>query len=200
MVSSGSNLKEIIAARRKLHDWLGDHGLSGVRDMARGITKALTAGGSVFVCGNGGSASQAEHFAAELVGRFKKDRTSLRVFALSTNSSVVTSVSNDYGYANVYSHQLEGMGSKTDLLLALSTSGSSENVVRACKTAAARGMKVYALTGEEGGAVASNSDMTLKIPDTDTPRIQEIHLVILHLICEQVEEEIFSPEPASPEK
>jgi D-sedoheptulose 7-phosphate isomerase len=195
---SADNLKSSLKKRRELFDWLAADGMAVVTAIADGITHCLKNGGVVYACGNGGSASQAEHFVAELVGRFKKNRKPLPAFALSTNSSIMTAVSNDYGFTSVFARQLEGAAKSGDALVAISTSGDSENVVRACKMAKSLGMSVSALTGKRGGLVSTESDIILRVPDEegDTARIQEIHLIGLHLICRLVEESIFSPSPA----
>jgi D-sedoheptulose 7-phosphate isomerase len=165
-----------------------------IETIAAELAGCLAAGGTVFACGNGGSASQAEHFAGELLGRFTLDRKALPVFALSQNSAVVTAVANDTTYAQVYSRQIEGLGSTGDCLLALSTSGNSDNVIEACKAARRNGMRVISLTGRGGGLLGPNSDITLDIPSTNTARIQEMHLVVLHLLCQIVEERLFAAE------
>jgi D-sedoheptulose 7-phosphate isomerase len=179
--------------RRRLLEWLAGEGLGVVTSMADAVAQSLKGGGTVFACGNGGSASQAEHFAAELVGRFKMNRKALPAFALSTNTSIMTAVSNDYGFSTVFARQLEGAAKTGDVLVAISTSGDSENIVRACKAAKQIGVGVFTFTGKRGGLVAADSDVILRVPDTDTARIQEIHLIALHLVCRLVEEAVFSP-------
>jgi D-sedoheptulose 7-phosphate isomerase len=179
--------------RKELLEWAGEKAFSKIEAMAAGMVERLSRGGSVFACGNGGSASQAEHFAAELAGRFKQDRKSLSAWALSINSSSVTAIANDYGFSEIFARQLEGIATEKDCLLALSTSGNSENVVKACQVAKRGGMRIYAMTGHGGGLLAGNSDLTLEVPDTDAARIQEIHLLAVHLICQIVEERMFSP-------
>jgi phosphoheptose isomerase len=158
------------------------------------IVDCLRAGGSVFACGNGGSAAQAQHFAAELVGRFKIDRPALPVFCLTDNSATLTSIANDYRFEEVFSRQIGGMAKSGDCLLALSTSGSSENIVRACREARKMDLQVFVLTGESGGAVAAESHVAIRVPDSQTARIQEVHLVLIHLICQMVEAAIFCSE------
>jgi len=185
-----------MAGRKELLDWFAETGWSGVRDMAESMAGSLAAGGAVFSCGNGGSASQAEHFAAELAGRYKLDRKSLPVFALSTNSASVTAISNDYGYSEMFARQIEGIGKKGDCLLALSTSGNSKNIIRVCRVARSKGMVVFGLTGKTGGVMADECDQTIKIPETDTAKIQEMHLVTLHLTCQYIEEKLFSAQPS----
>ena len=191
------DLKSLIFSRNNLITLLGENEVENIREMAAKMATCLADGGTVYTCGNGGSASQAEHFSAELVGRFYKDRRSLPVYSLSENGAVLSSLANDYSFDHVFAHQLDGFGKKGDCLLALSTSGNSENVVRACKTARAKGLHVLALTGEGGGRVAPECHMTVMIPDTDTAKIQEMHLLIIHLLCQLVEIALFAPQDAS---
>jgi D-sedoheptulose 7-phosphate isomerase len=162
--------------------------------VAAAMVECLQQGRVVYACGNGGSATQAAHFAAELVGRFRKNRRALPAFALGENSAVVTSLANDYSFDDVFAHQIGGIGQRGDCLLALSTSGKSRNVVRACQTAAEKGLRVFALTGAGGGEVARHAEITVAVPTSDTPHVQELHLAILHILCHVVEAEIF---PAS---
>lgn len=189
---SPGDIKGSMEKRRALFEWLADDGMPIVVQIAEGVTQCLNRDGAVYACGNGGSASQAEHFVAELVGRFKMNRKPLRAFALSTNSSIITAVSNDYGYAKVFSRQLAGAAREGDSILAISTSGDSDNVVQACKTAKQLSVTVFGMTGKRGGLVSTESDVILRVPDTDTARIQEIHLIALHLVCRIVEENLFS--------
>lgn len=197
MPASDSELRSSIETRKRLLDWLLEPGGVHVRRVADELVSSLRVGGAVFTCGNGGSASQAEHLAAELAGRYKLDRKSLPVFALSTNTASVTAISNDFGFSEMFARQIDGMGKKGDCLVALSTSGNSVNVVRACGVARSKGMKVIGLTGETGGAMASACDALVRIPETDTARIQEMHMVVIHLVCQRVEEDLFASPNAS---
>jgi D-sedoheptulose 7-phosphate isomerase len=187
------SLTESLQRRRELFDWFAVDGMKTVPEIVDGLCTCFRKGGTVFACGNGGSASQAEHFVAELVGRFKMKRKPLRAFALSTNSSIMTAVSNDYGFAAAFARQLEAAAKPGDALVAVSTSGDSENVVRACKLGKKLGLSVYGMTGKQGGLVSTESDLTLRVPDNDTARVQEIHLIALHIVCRLVEESLFSP-------
>jgi len=164
-----------------------------VEEAAGAIAACLRGGGTVYACGNGGSASQAAHFVAELVGRFKRERWALRAVSLVDNSATLTSIANDYAFAEVFSRQLAGVIRPGDCLLALSTSGNSENVVRACSAARAAGATAIALTGEAGGRAAEACTLAIRVPDTDTPRVQEIHLLVIHLLCEIVEGALAGP-------
>ena len=191
MTASSDDIKRELQERSQLFAGLDD--IAGdIATIAQRMTECLRAGGTVYACGNGGSATQAQHFAAELVGRFKKDRRALRAFALNDNPAVMTSLANDYDYNDIFAHQLAGIARSGDFLLALSTSGTSENVVRACKAAREAGAFVAGLTGRSGGAVADHSDATARVPDDDTARIQEVHITIIHLVCQHVEAALFA--------
>ena len=154
-------------------------------------TIALKGGKKVLFCGNGGSASDAQHLAAELSGRYYIDREPLFAEALHVNASYMTAVANDYGYDEVYARLIRGKGVQGDILFALSTSGNSKNILRAIDEAKKRYMIVVGMTGKTGGKMAKACDYLINIPSTDTPRIQECHMIIGHLICELVEQSIF---------
>jgi len=157
---------------------------------------ALGAGRKLMICGNGGSAADAQHWAGELVSRFNHDRPGLAAMALTTDSSILTAIGNDYGYDRVFARQVEALGAAGDVLLALSTSGNSPNVLAALNTARARGITTVGFTGEEGGALATLCDVCIHIPSRSTPRIQEGHEVIGHTICAMIEAAIFPRETA----
>lgn len=151
------------------------------------LAQALSDGRRVLSCGNGGSAADAQHFAAELIGRFEKEREALPAVALSTDTSALTAIGNDYGFDRVFSRQVEGLGQEGDILLAISTSGNSPNVVQAIEAAHSKKMRVIALTGRDGGTMCgqmSESDIELRVPSDSTARIQEIHILILHCLCD----------------
>jgi D-sedoheptulose 7-phosphate isomerase len=190
------DLKRQIESRGRLITLLGENETDNIKEMAATMARCLDGGGTVYTCGNGGSASQAEHFSAELVGRFYEDRRSLPVYSLAENGAVLSSLANDYSFDHVFAHQIDGVGKKGDCLLALSTSGNSENVVRACKRAREKGLHVYALTGEGGGRLAPECHLAVKIPETDTAKIQEMHLLVIHLLCQLVEFALFAPQNA----
>ena len=194
MKNDSIDIRNICRVHTRLVQHLSSESIPVIEKIVDEITRCLLEGGTVFTCGNGGSASQAEHFAGELLGRFNKDRKALPVFVLSQNTTALTAIANDYSYKDVFSRQLSGLGRRGDCLVALSTSGYSENIVDACRAAKKKGMRVFALTGLGGGKVGAESDVTLEIPESDTARVQEIHLVALHIICQSVEERIFSPE------
>lgn len=155
------------------------------------ITESLRAGGKIHFCGNGGSAADAQHLAAELSGRFYFDRPPLNAEALHCNTSYLTAVGNDYGYEQVFARLLRGTGHKGDVLVGISTSGNSRNILEAYKVCKEYGMKTISLTGKSGGAMAAESDLLLNVPSTDTPRIQECHIMLGHIICEIVESNLF---------
>jgi D-sedoheptulose 7-phosphate isomerase len=158
------------------------------------VARSLAAGGALLVCGNGGSAADAQHIAAELTGRFFRDRKPLRALALHANTSSLTAIGNDYGYEMVFAREVEAHGRAGDVLMALSTSGNSPNVLRAIEAARARGLGVIGLTGAGGGKMAAACDLCLRVPSTSTPRIQECHILIGHTICELLEALLCGPE------
>lgn len=151
------------------------------------VVTALADRKIVLVCGNGGSAADAMHIAGELVGRYRLERPGYKVLALGTDAAVMTAWSNDYAYESVFERQVEALGEADGVLLAISTSGNSPNVIKACAQARAMGMTVIGLTGEGGGALRPLCDILLAVPNKDTPRIQEIHTCLYHYLCEQTE-------------
>ncbi len=156
--------------------------------MARIIASAIENGNIVFTCGNGGSAADAQHIAGELVGRFRKKPRGYRAFALTTNSSVVTALANDFSFGEIFSKQLESSGSEGDVLLALTTSGMSENVVEAVRKANELGMVSLAFSGKDGGTISKSASISLVVPHDDFARIQEVHMTLGHILCGLVEE------------
>ena len=155
------------------------------------ITQAFKNGNKVLFCGNGGSAADAQHLAAEFSGRFYTDRDALPAEALHCNTSYITAVANDYSYDVIYSRMINGIGKPGDVLIGLSTSGNSKNIVEAFKTAKTKNMSTIGMTGEGGGAMKNISDYLLNVPSNDTPRIQESHIMVGHIICQLVEEKYF---------
>jgi len=152
--------------------------------------KTIKNNGKIILCGNGGSAADSQHLAAEFVVRFKKDRRSLPALALTVDTSILTAIGNDYGYDKVFSRQLESMANKNDVLFAISTSGNAKNVREAIKTAKQLGIKTVAFTGQKGKDFASQCDLSLIAPSDNTARIQEIHSTVGHIICELVEDSL----------
>ncbi len=155
------------------------------------MTAGLRRGGKIIIFGNGGSAADAQHIAAELVGRFKLERKGLAALALTVNTSTLTSLANDYGYEAVFSRQLEAVAGPEDVVIAISTSGESDNVIAGMEQAKKMGLKCVALTGGNGGRLAALADLAVVVPSGDTARIQECHITIGHILCELVEEELF---------
>ena len=162
-----------------------------IADAARRIITACRAGGKILLIGNGGSAADAQHIAAELVGRFKKERKALPAIALTTDTSLLTALANDRGYETIFSRQLEALANEKDVLIAITTSGSSPNILKAVETAKAKGVFVIGLTGENGTKLKAMADLTIMVPSSNTPRIQEAHITIGHIICSLVERELF---------
>ncbi len=156
------------------------------------IIQCLQNKGKVMLCGNGGSAADAQHLAAEFVNRFKKERKPLPALALTTDTSIITSIANDYSYSEIFSKQILALGKKEDILLAISTSGQADNVITAAQMAKNLGIKTIALSGKDGGKLKEVADICLIVPSDDTAHIQETHITIGHIICEIVEEKIFS--------
>jgi D-sedoheptulose 7-phosphate isomerase len=155
---------------------------------------ALSNGNKILACGNGGSAADCQHFAAELVGRFERERFPLPALALTTDTSIMTAVGNDYSYKEIFSKQVQAFGQAGDVLLAISTSGNSANVISAVEAALEREMRVVALTGKDGGALAkllTDADVHINVPHTRTARIQEVHLVTIHCICDGIDVALF---------
>ncbi|MDR0606198.1 MAG: D-sedoheptulose 7-phosphate isomerase [Bacteroidales bacterium] len=155
------------------------------------ITKAYQNGKKVLLCGNGGSAADAQHIAAEFSGRFYFDRAPLYAEALHVNTSFVTAVANDYSYEDIYARMITASGCKGDVLIAFSTSGNSSNILKAIEIAHNKGMYIIGFTGQTGGKMQSSCDCLLNVPSLDTPRIQEAHITVAHIICEFVEKALF---------
>lgn len=165
--------------------------LTAIAEVAQHCIDTLRSGNKLLLAGNGGSASDAQHIAAELVGRFEVDRRGLPAIALTTNASQLTAISNDYGYESVFSRQLEAFGAKGDLFIGLSTSGNSGNVVAAAEVAKAQGLTVVGMTGASGGKLEALCNVCLKMPSTNTARIQEAHITVGHILCAQIEAALF---------
>jgi D-sedoheptulose 7-phosphate isomerase len=187
------NIKKIIQASIDIKQQVLNNEvlLKTVCDVVNVITDAFKNGNRVYFCGNGGSAADAQHLAAEFSGRFYTDRKALPAEALHCNTSYLTAVANDYGYDVVYSRMIDGIGEQGDVLVALSTSGNSVNIINALNVAKKKGMTTIALAGDTGGKMKTISDYLINIPSNDTPRIQESHITIGHIICQLVEEKIY---------
>jgi D-sedoheptulose 7-phosphate isomerase len=155
------------------------------------MAAAIKKGNKIFLCGNGGSAADSQHIAAEFINRFRKERRPLSAIALTTDTSVITSISNDYGYKYVFSKQISALGQNGDILVGISTSGNAGNVINAVKAAKNKGLFIIGLTGDGGGKLKEYVDLCIRVPSHDTPRIQEAHILIGHLLCDIIEKSVF---------
>ncbi|MBO1256359.1 phosphoheptose isomerase [Alteromonas sp. 5E99-2] len=158
------------------------------------MVEALIRGNKILCCGNGGSAGDSQHFSSELLNRYERDRPSLPAIALTTDTSTITSIANDYSYDEVFSKQIRALGQAGDVLLAISTSGNSRNVINAMEAALSRDMTIVALTGKDGGEMAgflSENDVEIRVPSNRTARIQEVHLLVIHNLCESIDDSLF---------
>lgn len=162
-----------------------------IEQVARVCADTLKAGNKIMFCGNGGSAADSQHLAAELVGRYKLNRPAMNALALTVDTSILTAVGNDYGYETVFSRQLQGLGRSGDLLVGLSTSGNSQNIVLAMELARRMGVRTVALTGQGGGEMKTVADFCIAVPSDATNNIQEMHIAVGHLVCELVEQEMY---------
>ncbi len=162
--------------------------IPAIEQGAQALIDTLKSGGKILLCGNGGSAADAQHIAAEIVGRFETERKGLPAIALTTDTSILTAVGNDYGYQSLFSRQVEALAQPADVLIAYSTSGNSENVLRAATLARDKGCKVIALSGNDGGKLSALADVDLCVPSDVTARIQEAHGFIGHLLCSAIDE------------
>jgi len=181
-------IKDILLESIQVKEQLLRSHVGQIKDIADLIIDCLKKGGKVLICGNGGSAADAQHIAAEFIGRFKRDRTALAAVSLTTNTSVLTSLANDYGYDVVFSKQVEALAQKNDILIGISTSGKAKNVALALKQAKKSNIRTVALTGGDGGELAKLADVSFIVPSGITARIQEAHITVGHIICELVEQ------------
>jgi D-sedoheptulose 7-phosphate isomerase len=180
--------EDAFAAAIKLHERVRTN-LGPVVVAAQTVSEALKAGHKLLVFGNGGSASDAQHVAAELVGRFQRERAAMAAIALTTDTSVLTSVGNDYSFKQVFVRQVEALGRPGDVAMGISSSGESPNVVAALQAAKAKGLRTIALTGRDGGSVGRAAELHVNVPDQNTARVQEVHRTLLHVMCEVIEED-----------
>ncbi|PAF53912.1 phosphoheptose isomerase [Helicobacter sp. 13S00482-2] len=158
-----------------------------IKKVTFNLSECISNGGKILFCGNGGSAADAQHFAAELTGRYKRERKPLAGIALSTDTSALTAIANDYGYEHVFSRQVQALANPSDIVFGISTSGNSKNIINALKVAQSIGCKTIGLSGKDGGLMNEVCDINLVIPSADTARIQEAHILIIHIICDVVE-------------
>ncbi|MFA5394069.1 MAG: D-sedoheptulose 7-phosphate isomerase [Candidatus Ratteibacteria bacterium] len=170
---------------------------AAIREIAEALIDTIRAGQRIYFCGNGGSAADSQHLAAEFVGRFQLKRRGLSAVSLTTDTSILTSIGNDYGFKSVFSRQLEALAKKNDLLFIFSTSGKSENVIFAARKAKELGLKIVALTGRDGGPLKRLATIALVAPGKNTARIQEAHMLIAHILIETVEKSLFKESPTT---
>ncbi len=186
-----ARVAETLRSTARVHEALAaGPGAAAIAEAGAVVARVLGAGGQVLAFGNGGSAADAQHFAAELVGRFERDRRGWPAVALVGNASVMTAVANDFGYDMVFARQVEALGRPRDVAVGITTSGTSPSVVRGLEAAKARGMQTIALTGRDGGDAGRIAELHVNVPATVTARIQEAHATVLHLICAIVDEEL----------
>lgn len=181
-------IQEILLESIQVKEELIRNHIKEIVEIAEAVIESLKRGGKVILFGNGGSAADSQHIAAELIGRFKKDRQALPAIALTTDTSILTSLANDYGYETIFEKQIEGLAKKEDVVIAISTSGKAKNVVRAVNKAKKMGIKTISFTGKGGGELAKITDISLIVPSDSTPRIQEAHITVGHIICEIIED------------
>ena len=167
---------------------LSEANLALIEKVTKTIISSLEKGGKVIVFGNGGSAADSQHMVAELVGRFKKERKAIPAIALSTNTSTITALSNDYGYDTSFRRQIEALGASGDIAIGISTSGKATNVIEAVKTAKKAGLVTIALTGKDGGKLKDEAGVSIIVKSDDTARIQEAHILLIHILCELIED------------
>jgi D-sedoheptulose 7-phosphate isomerase len=180
-------LRRTLAGHRAAVDRLDPVHLAALDRLASDVLQAWQGGGKLLVCGNGGSAADSQHLAAELAGRYLATRPGWAALALTTDTSALTAISNDFGFEQVFARQVEALGRRGDVLLVISTSGNSPNCLAAVRTAAERGLRTHGLLGQDGGALAELVDAALVAPGESTPRIQEMHLILIHVLCELLE-------------
>jgi D-sedoheptulose 7-phosphate isomerase len=189
-VDSIGTIRAIFDNTVGVHERFMTYGLDRIVTAADAIDRALSAGGKVLAFGNGGSASDAEHLVAELVGRFEGERRALAGVALTADSSVMTAIGNDYGYDRVFTRQIEALGREGDVAFGISTSGRSPNVEAALAAAKGRGMLTIAMTGRDGGKMGADADIHLNVAENSTPRVQEVHRTIMHAMCVLIDRHI----------
>ena len=184
-------IKEQLLASSRVKELMAEALCEDMAEAVKLLATAYRSGNKVLVCGNGGSAADAQHMAGELVGRFKLERRALPCIALTTDTSILTAVANDYDYTEVFARQVEGLAESGDIVLGISTSGNSENVLAALSAGRAKGAKTIALSGRGGGKLNEAADLNLVVPSDDTPRIQEGHITLIHILCDLLEKELF---------
>jgi len=184
-------IKQQLRESIKVKEAVSENLIGSIERIVKTIINSHRNKGKIVLFGNGGSASDAQHIAAELVGKFKKEREPVNAVALNTNTSIITAISNDYDFESVFERQIEAITNRDDVVIGITTSGNSTNVIRAIRKAREIGAKTIVLTGITGGKIDGIADITLKVPSNDTARIQEVHITIGHIICHLVEEALF---------
>jgi len=180
-------IKKQILDSARMKQQMADTMPAGIQAVSEAVTGALRRGNKILLCGNGGSAADSQHIAAEFVGRFKRERPGLAAVALTTDTSILTSVSNDYGFENIFARQVEALGREGDVLIGFSTSGKSKNIIRAFESAKKRDMVIIAFAGSQPCAMTEMADLSILIPADETARIQEGHILVGHILCDMVE-------------
>ncbi len=186
-----AHFEESIATKRAALETI----VPAIKEAGDVIAQCLQNGGKVLSCGNGGSAGDAQHFSSELLNRFEMERPPLAAIALNTDTSTLTAIANDYSYDDIYAKQVSALGNAKDVLLAISTSGNSLNIIRAIDMAHERGLRVVALTGRDGGdtaAILEDNDIEIRVPSNRTARIQEVHLLVIHCLCDLIDHQLFA--------
>lgn len=184
-------VRNCFAAHREVMESVERDLAPAILEVARTLMAVFRGGGKLLVMGNGGSASDAQHLAAEIVGRFRLERKALPAIALSTDTSILTAVGNDYGFDSVFLRQVEALAAQGDVVMGISTSGSSVNVLEALRLAREKGCLTIGLLGRDGGAIGKSADMALVVPARDTARIQEAHITMIHILCQLIEQGLF---------
>ncbi len=192
-MNSESHIEELFKASISVKQASITELKSPIAKAAELIVQSLKTQGKILICGNGGSAADAQHFSAELLNRFERERQGLAAIALTTDSSTLTSIANDYEYEKIFSRQVSALGNKLDVLIAITTSGNSANILAAINAAHQKNMRVIALSGKDGGklpAVLQNKDIEIRVPSQSTARIQEVHILVLHCLCDLIDQQI----------
>ncbi len=191
MDSLRKEIEQQLIDSAKIKDIIREKYTDKILETAQLMINALKAGGKLLLCGNGGSAADSQHFAAEMVGRLKKNRGAIAAIAMTTDTSIITAIGNDYSYDEIFSRQVEALGAPQDVFVGMSTSGNSENVSLAIKAAKAKGIPTVALLGKTGGKLANEADHVIVVPSMISQRIQEGHITIIHIWCDLIEEALF---------
>jgi D-sedoheptulose 7-phosphate isomerase len=187
-----SEIASQLAAHREIISRVERELSPQIAEIVTMLVETFNRGGKLLVMGNGGSAADAQHFVAEIVGRFKMERRGLPAIALSTDTSILTAIGNDYGFDKVFHRQVEALAAPGDLVVGISTSGNSPNVLQALELARGKGCRTVGLLGKDGGTVKDVCDLALIVPTNDTPRVQEVHITIIHIVCDLLEKTLFA--------